>query len=105
MKKRFLILSNAALAGLLTVMGCSKKVVSDPIIDNPDGPIERAEDNLPPLLYGPPPAPYDDGQQNQQDTLKNKKQPREPKIIDDERNQVKPLYGVPPAQFEPIEKN
>lgn len=101
MKRRYLILSNVALAGLLTMMGCSKKVVSDPI-EQSDGPIQKAErDDPPPLLYGPPPVRFDD--QNLQDTTKNKRRPN-PKLIDDERNQVKPLYGVQPAEFQVIEE-
>jgi hypothetical protein len=99
MKKRFLILSNVALAGLLTVMGCSKKVVSDPI-EQPE-PNKNVNEDLPPLLYGPPPVRYDD--QNPQDTTKNKRRPN-PRIIDDERNRVKPLYGVQPAEFQVIEE-
>ena len=102
MKKRFLILSNVALAGLLTVMGCSKKVVSDPI-EQSDGPIQKSErDDPPPLLYGPPPVMYDD--QNPQDTTKQKKVPRKPIRIDDDRDRVKPLYGVPPTEFQKIEE-
>lgn len=101
MKKRFLILSNVALAGLLTVMGCSKKVVSDPI-EQSDGPIQKAErDNPPPLLYGPPPVMYDD--QNPQDTTPKRRVQR-PIKIDDERDRVKPLYGVQPAEFQKIEE-
>ncbi len=102
MKKRILILSNVALAGLLTVMGCSKKVVTDPIV-KPEEPIQKAEPDLPPLLYGPPPVQFDG--QKPQDTTKKAPERREPRIIDDERNRVKPLYGVPPAQFEIIEEN
>ena len=102
MKKRFLILSNVALAGLLTVMGCSKKVVSDPIEQSDEPPTQKAErDDPPPLLYGPPPVRYDD--QNPQDTTKNKRLPN-PRIIYDERNRVKPLYGVQPAEFQVIEE-
>ena len=102
MKKRFLILSNVALAGLLTVMGCSKKVVSDPIEQSDEPPTQKTErDDPPPLLYGPPPVRYDD--QNPQDTTKNKRRPN-PRIIDDERNRVKPLYGVQPAEFQVIEE-
>ena len=101
MKKRFLILSNVALAGLLTVMGCSKKVVSDPI-EQSDGPVQRADDDRPLLLYGPPPVQFDD--QNQQDTTQNKKSPRKPIRIDDERDRVKPLYGVPPTDFQKIDE-
>ena len=101
MKKRFLILSNVALAGLLTVMGCSKKVVSDPI-EQSDGPIQKAErDDPPPLLYGPPPVRYDD--QNPQDTTPKRRVQR-PIKIDDERDRVKPLYGVQPAEFQKIEE-
>ena len=102
MKKRFLILSNVALAGLLTVMGCSTKVVSDPIEQSDEPPTQKTErDDPPPLLYGPPPVRFDD--QNLQDTTKNKRRPN-PKLIDDERNQVKPLYGVQPAEFQVIEE-
>ena len=102
MKKRFLILSNVALAGLLTMMGCSKKVVSDPI-EQSDGPIQKNErDDLPPLLYGPPPVMYYD--QNPQDTIQKEKVQREPRKINDERDRVKPLYGVPPAEFQKIEE-
>lgn len=102
MKRRYLILSNVALAGLLTMMGCSKKVVSDPI-EQSDGPIQKAErDDPPPLLYGPPPVMFDD--QNPQDTTQKRRVQREPRKINDDRDRVKPLYGVPPAQFEPVEK-
>ena len=101
MKKRFLILSNVALAGLLTVMGCSKKVVSDPI-EQSDGPVQRADDNRPLLLYGPPPVQFDD--QNPQDTTQKRRVQPDPRKIDDERDRVKPLYGVPPAEFQKIEE-
>lgn len=101
MKKRILILSNVALAGLLTVMGCSKKVVTDPIV-KPEEPIQKAEPDLPPLLYGPPPVMFDD--QNPQDTTQKRRVQREPRKIDDDRDRVKPLYGVPPAEFQIIEE-
>ena len=102
MKRRYLILSNVALAGLLTMMGCSKKVVSDPI-EQSDGPIQKAErDDPPPLLYGSPPVMFDD--QNPQDTTQKRRVQREPRKIDDDRDRVKPLYGVPPAEFQIIEE-
>lgn len=102
MKRRYLILSNVALAGLLTMMGCSKKVVSDPI-EQSDGPIQKAErDDPPPLLYGPPPVMFDD--QNPQDTTQKRRVQREPRKINDDRDRVKPLYGVPPAEFQIIEE-
>lgn len=101
MKKRILILSNVALAGLLTVMGCSKKVVTDPIV-KPEEPIQKAEPDLPPLLYGPPPVQFDG--QKPQDTTQKRRVQREPRKINDDRDRVKPLYGVPPAEFQIIEE-
>lgn len=97
MKKRILILSNVALAGMLTIMGCSKKVVSDPI-EQPEEPQKVKPDEPLPLLYGPPPVRYDDPQPADSNKIK-----REPRVRPIEP-EIKPLYGVPPAEFEVIEE-
>lgn len=101
MKKRILILSNMALAGVLTMMGCSKKVISDPI-EQPEQPQSIKDEEPRPLLYGPPPVRFEPEQPA--DTNTKTKEKREPIFDNEGQPEVKALYGVPPAKFELIEE-